>query len=201
LKIVILGPDGAGKSSVIQALAGKMKDRGCAVSVRHLKPQIIIPARGGPQTVVTDPHGKPLRSSLLSLVKILIWLIEEWFSNIFLDNRNTILLCDRYFHDLLVDIKRYRYGGPMWAARLVGTLMPPVNLWILLDAPAEVLQARKQEVPLAESARQRLAYLKFVSERNNSVIIDASQHLDNVIREVEQAVTIFLCKQAHMVKM
>jgi hypothetical protein len=67
--------------------------------------------------------------------------------------------------------------------------MPRPRLWVLLDAPAEVLQARKQEVTAAESARQRQAYLAFVRQQQEYAIVDAAQPLDEVIAEVERAVT------------
>jgi thymidylate kinase len=189
LKIVILGPDGAGKSSVIQGLMRRVdQPGGRAVKVRHLKPQVILPQRGEPGAIVTDPHGKPPRSALTSLAKILVWLIEEWCADLFMDRNRTLLICDRYYHDLLIDPLRYRYGGPLCAARLVGRLMPRPRLWVLLDAPAEVLQARKQEVTAAESARQRQAYLAFVRQQREYAIVDAAQPLDEVIAEVERAV-------------
>ena len=151
MRIVILGPDGAGKSSVIRGLVEKLNLRGCAVEVRHLKPRIVFAGRGEPVTIVVDPHGKPPRSAFLSMVKIVVWLFEEWYAQIFLDKRDCVLLCDRYYHDLLIDPKRYRYGGPHWAARLIGGLMPRPKLWILLDAPPAVLRARKQEVSPQET--------------------------------------------------
>jgi len=157
--------------------------------MRHLKPQIIIPQRGEPVAVVTDPHGKPPRSTITSLAKILIWLLEEWYAHIFQDQRKSLLICDRYYHDLLVDPIRYRYGGPLWIARLVGKMMPQPDLWILLDAPAEVLQARKQEVSLKETARQRIAYLTFVRSQKKYMIVNASQALDRTIADVMHAVT------------
>jgi thymidylate kinase len=186
LKIVILGPDGAGKTSVIQGLIGRLDQAGRIVTMRHLKPFLVISQRGEDGSVVVDPHGKPPRSALSSLAKIFVWLLEEWYANLFQDTRKTLLICDRYYHDLLVDPKRYRYGGPAWAAKVVGKLMPQPELWILLDAPTEVLQARKQEVPPEETARQRLAYLTFVRKQKKHVIVDASQPLDRVIAEIEK---------------
>jgi hypothetical protein len=161
---------------------------GRAVKMRHLKPRFVAVLRGQPVTIVVDPHAKPPRSALLSLVKILVWLMEEWYANFFHEKKTTLLICDRYYHDLLVDPIRYRYGGPLWTARLVGNLMPQPKLWILLDAPAEVLQARKQEVPAEETARQCHAYLAFVRKQREHVIIDASQPLDRVIADVEHAI-------------
>jgi thymidylate kinase len=187
LKVVILGPDGAGKSSVIQGLMVRLNQRGRIAKIRHLKPSLIIRRRGDPVAVVVDPHGKPPRSALLSLVKIFIWLVEEWYANIFQDKKEKLLICDRYYHDLLIDPKRYRYGGPRWAAVLIGNFMPQPKLWVLLDAPAEVLQKRKQEVSPEETARQRQAYLAFVSKQRKHVIVDASPSLERVIADVEKA--------------
>jgi thymidylate kinase len=189
LKIVILGPDGAGKSSVIRELIERFSRQGRCVEMRHLKPQIVLPQRGEPGAIVVDPHGKPPRSALTSLAKIFVWLMEEWYVHLARDKSETLLICDRYYHDLLIDPKRYRYGGPSWAAKLVGKLIPKPSLWVLLDAPAQVLQARKQEVSLKETARQRQAYLVFVGQQRNHVIIDASQSLDKVLADVEHAIT------------
>jgi len=189
LKIVILGPDGAGKSSVINGIIDSMAHSGRSVTMRHLKPQIVFSQRGKDRAVVTNPHGKPPRSALISLAKIFVWLIEESYAHLFQDQTNVLLICDRYYQDLLIDPMRYRYGGPLWIAKLVGKLMPQPNLWVLLDAPAEVLQKRKQEVPLKETERQRHAYLTFVGRQKNHMIVDASQSLDRVTTDVIRAIT------------
>jgi hypothetical protein len=167
----------------------KLSDGKRRLKMRHLKPRLVILRHTDSLTVVTDPHGKPPRSALISVAKISVWLIEEWYASIFQDRKNVLLICDRYYHDLLIDPKRYRYGGPDWVAKQVGMLMPQPDLWVLLDAPAEVLQARKQEVPLNETLRQRDEYLSFIHGQGNSVIVDAAQSLDKVISDVENAVT------------
>lgn len=154
------------------------------VRVRHLKPRLLV--RRANVTIVVDPHGKPLRSAVVSLAKIFVWLMEEWCANLFHDKNSALLICDRYYHDLLVDPVRYRYGGPIWAAKVVGKLMPQPDLWILLDAPPQVLQTRKQEVAFEETARQRSAYLTFVRNEKNFAIVDAAQSLDKVVADVKQ---------------
>lgn len=188
MKIVVLGPDGAGKSAVIRGLLGKLAQGDRVVKMRHLKPFFVNQQRGEPGAIVIDPHGRPPRSALFSLAKIFIWLLEEWYVNCFRDSNEALLIYDRYYHDLLIDPKRYRYGGPLWAAKMVGKLIPQPRLWVLLDAPARVLQTRKQEVPLKETSRQRHAYLAFVRDQRSYVIIDASQSLDKVIANAERAI-------------
>lgn len=189
LKIVLLGPDGAGKSSVIAGLVRRLAGEGRAAVVRHLKPQLAMPQlRDNPNSIVTDPHGKPPRSAFLSLVKIVVWLGEEWYAQLFREPKQALLICDRYYHDLLVDPVRFRFGAPLWTARLVGALMPRPALWILLDAPPEVLRSRKQEVTAEETARQCHAYRAFIRTRAQHVILDASRPLDEVISQAEHAV-------------
>jgi hypothetical protein len=174
---------------VIGGLLVSLHMQGHAVKMRHLKPRIAYPMRGKPVTVNPDPHGKPPRSALTSVAKIFLWFGEEWYANLFQDKKDELLLCDRYYHDLLVDPVRYRYGGPLWIARLAGKFIPQPMLWVLLDAPAEILQARKQEVHPDESVRQRQAYLSLVRQQRNHAIVDASQPLDKVIAAVERAIT------------
>jgi thymidylate kinase len=174
-----------------------LKQRGCIVAMRHLKPRIALPRRKEGVTIVVDPHGKPPRSAITSMVKLFVWLLEEWYATFFLDKNETLLLCDRYYHDLLIDPIRYRYGGPLWIATLVGKLIPQPRLWVLLDAPAEVLQARKQEVTSKESARQRQAYLDFIRSQRHYEIADASQPLKEVIANVERFVAAAVIKAEH----
>ncbi|MGD0547481.1 MAG: hypothetical protein ABR991_06585, partial [Terracidiphilus sp.] len=176
-------------SSVIDGLMKRISQRGRMVKMRHLKPRTALLQRGDAGVTVVDPHGKPPRSALLSLAKIFVWLLEEWRAHLFQDKKGELLICDRYYHDLLIDPRRYRYGGSMIAARLVGKLMPPPDLWVFLDAPALVLQARKQEVPIEETERQRHAYLEFVKSQKDYRIVDASQALSQVIADAEAAIT------------
>ncbi len=177
----------------------KLNQKGRAVKMRHLKPRLVIARRGEEVTIVVDPHGKPPRSALSSIAKIFVWLLEEWYANLFRDEENTLLICDRYYHDLLVDPVRYRYGGPAWAAKLVGILMPMPKLWVLLNAPPEVLQARKQEVEAGETERQCRGYLDLVRQQPKYAIIDASQTLEKVIADVDHAIQAAMneCKGKH----
>ncbi len=191
--IVFLGPDGSGKTSVInktipllEKLLSSNKQR-----LFHLRPYF----RGKNEmsrVTIDNPHGQQSRGRVSSVVKILYFLLVYILGYLFVIRPlivgSTVVVFDRYYHDLLIDPKRYRYGGSMAFAKLVGKLIPKPDLYILLDASAEVIQSRKQEVPFEESARQRKEYFNFINSRKNGVVVNASQQLDNVVLDVEMSI-------------
>ena len=71
---------------------------------------------------------------------------------------------------------------------LAGKLVPRPELVILLNAPAEVLWSRKQEVPFEEVVRQQKTYRELAERLPSAVIIDASQPLPDVILETAEAI-------------
>ena len=185
LHIVFLGPDGSGKSSVISAVSQQLAQAFRRVEYRHLHPG--RPSGSGGQAV-DDPHGQAPRGRAGSLAKLLhfwsryavgglLWLYPCRVCS-------TLTIFDRYYQDLLADPARYRYDASLGFAARLGRLLPQPDIVFILDAPAEVLQARKQEVSFAESARQRNAYLTLVGEFRRAHVIDASQPVDAVVAKV-----------------
>jgi thymidylate kinase len=89
--------------------------------------------------------------------------------------RSGLVIFDRYFHDVLIDPKRYRYGGPQWLTKLLCLLAPPAKpLFLVLDANEEVIFGRKQELPIDELKRQRKAYLEFAARYSSAVVVDCN---------------------------
>ncbi|KKK82883.1 hypothetical protein LCGC14_2798930, partial [marine sediment metagenome] len=169
MMVVFLGTDGSGKSSVIHRLSRELSDEFQGSHYVHLRPGLGRSTRNEGQPV-TDPHANTPRSYLGSVVKAFYLLFDYtvgYFIKIRPLRRSSLVLFDRYYHDMLVDPRRYRYGGPSWLARWVGTVIPKPDIFILLDAPAEVLYARKKEVAFEEVVRQRDAYLNLVRSLSN----------------------------------
>jgi thymidylate kinase len=65
-------------------------------------------------------------------------------------------------------------------------------LVILLDAPPEVLFARKQEVSFEEVNRQREEYMNLARSLRNSHTVDASRPLVGVVSEVEKIILDYM---------
>jgi len=201
--VVLLGLDGSGKSSVLAALEkifsppsfpktqiisrhpGFLYDR-----LLQVKPSA---HHSDDEPIAIEHYGKPPHSTIKSIAKLgilaLDWFAGYWGQMVHQRAKGHLILFDRHFFlDVAIDPLRYRYGGPLWLAQLMGRLLPRPDLVILLDAPIEVLQNRKQEISFDEAARQRSAYLELIQEWPNSHIIDVSKPLEHVINEAKQII-------------
>lgn len=191
--IAFLGCDGSGKSSVIEGVAAEMARQGMVVTRGHWRPAPFDAGRAIAGSA-DDPHGTPPRGSVTSVMK-LGWLAVSWWSSWLCGLRQRagcgLVIFDRYHADLLVDPRRYRYGGPSWLAKLASNWMPQPDIAFFLDAAPEVLLARKQEVSLEALAAGRRAYLNLASWNTRLRVVDASRPLDlviaDVIRQIDQA--------------
>jgi hypothetical protein len=99
-----------------------------------------------------------------------------------------LLVHDRYMIEIVVDPKRFRFSGPARLAGIFRRLTPPLDLVILLDAPADVLQSRKQEVPFEETQRQREAYRALVRRMPNGRVVNADRPVEQVIEDVKRTI-------------
>jgi thymidylate kinase len=191
LTVVFLGPDGAGKTSVIKAVRQGLAGAFARTTCYYFAPGLLSLFRGpaGP----TLPHAAAPRPLVISVMQALCyWLVYYLIcyrlAIHFALARSTLVLHDRHLLDALVDAKRYRYGGPTWLLRLIWRFTPKPDLVILLDAPPGVLQARKQEVPFEETARQCEAYLSLMKTMKNGHVVDVARPLEHVVRDVNDII-------------
>lgn len=183
--IAILGPDGSGKSSVIAGLRQRLQPTRLSIMETHWWPEPLKEGatRGAP---VNDPHSRAPRGTFLSIAKTAILCLRWWIARLgktgHARSKRALLLSDRYFDDLLVDSRRYRYGAPLsWARALFRFLPRPDRVILLLGDPA-LIHSRKKETTLAEMQRQIAAYAHLAADLGDrATIVDATQPIDSVI--------------------
>ncbi len=200
--VALCGADGCGKSTamnlLVQEVAGTFTpDKGAHY---HWKPPVFSGKRQAARAPVTNPHDAAPRPFMVSLAFFgFHWV--EFFLGSFLrlqprKFRGGMVLIDRYYYDFFVDQTRYRLKVPMALVRLGYLLLPKPDLVFALDAPTAVLRQRKQEVPEAETERQRQAYADLIRSLPNGRVIDATQPPEEVAASLRRELFAYLKRRA-----
>lgn len=197
--VAFLGPDGSGKSSIIDAVSACLAPAFRKQARYHLRPFVFRARTGSNGQPVTNPHASPKYGFIISVMKLFyLWLdyavgylISVHWKKIF----STLVIFDRYFHDILIDSLRFRYGGPSWLAALLVRAIPKPDVLFFLNVPADIIQQRKSEISREACDQQTQDYLALAKKIKKSLIVDASQPLNDVVKEVNDSLLHSLAKK------
>jgi thymidylate kinase len=191
LVVAVLGPDGVGKSTVIAALQRELQPAFRRVAYRHLRPRVLRRGQAAPSEI-TNPHGTAKRGWAASLAKLGLFVADsvlgEWLSIRPLKIQSSLVIFDRYPHDMLADPRRYGLATPRWLNASVLGLVPKPDLWLILDAPVTVIMARKQEITAESCATVRAGYRALAEALPNARIIDTTGGIDDSVGRAFDAV-------------
>lgn len=184
--IAFLGADGSGKSTIIDAVTAHLEQEKIEVAYHHWRPVLGgVKSEGSP---VSDPHAQPARGMISSWIRVMaltgIWWRCYFKQLVELRKNGKFIIFDRFYADLLVDSRRYRYGGGKAFAAFFFKFMPKPSLVILLDADAEVLFARKPEVALDPLREIVAGYRDYIRTAKNGVLISSDQAVGKVVGDV-----------------
>lgn len=168
MTVALLAPSGAGSSSLSAALVAHLPVRVAAISMgTHRDPD--ASSRG------ERPRGRhvtPLRQ----------W--PRYLRARVLRARGVLVIIDRYTIDAASSPVRRSAMSSHALRSLIGYSISDPDVMIVLDAPPDVLFERRHEHAIDVLERRRAEYLAFAARRPGTFVIDASQHLDDVRRDV-----------------
>lgn len=191
LIVSFLGPDGSGKSTIIDKINEYQLFNN--QNYFHLKP--IKSKRSSDNNVmVIDPHKYPPYSKIKSYIKLIYFVYQYnfgWVKNIIpLKIKSSLVIFDRYYDDLLIDNRRYRYSGSMKIAKFVRLFIPKPDIYFILTTDSKAIYERKKEVPFEELERQIKVY-KSLADGRRYFNIDVNRSPEEIVKEI---VTIMMEK-------
>ena len=207
--VALIGPDGAGKTTLARMLERSDLRRirclymGVAISssnvmlpttrlagwLKRRAARASRPRPGAPPGAAAGDlyvRGSPLRAA----ARLTNRLLEEWYRQLVswaYQLRGYVVLYDRHFlFDFAAEIMAGRRESleqklHRWSLTY---LYPRPDLVIFLDAPGEVLFARKGELSVEELERRRQAFLRQGERLPAFVRVDATRPLAEVHEEV-----------------
>ena len=215
--VAVIGPDGAGKTTVARRIESTLPRpvTYMYMGVNAGASNVLLPTTwvihainrargaasgGGPPELGRPPSPKGVTGRTLRGVRSMLSLgnrlLEEWFRQIvtwYHLARGRIVLFDRHFYSdyYAHDIAASAHERSVWQ-RLHGFVLehvyPKPDLVILLDAPAEVLWARKQEGTFEAVVRRREEYLHMGSVFEDFAVVDATRPQEDVVQEISDLI-------------
>ena len=157
--VAIAGPDGSGKTTLVNELAKTLSDDREVAALRRVG---ILPRRTPEGVAVTEPHGAAPYGRAASLAKVAYLYADYLLGWTFKVRRHAgaggIVLLERGWWDHAVDPLRYRLAVSRPLLWRLGRLLPKPDAVLVLEAPPGVVSARKNELGEAEVARQSRAW-------------------------------------------
>ena len=190
--VAVVGPDGVGKSTLLEALKNRQQHIFTDVEVRHWRPGILPPlaalmrqrsnhpSRLGP----IPPRRTPGRGYWLRLLYYASdFLLGYYLKDRIDSSRQKLLLYDRCFLDMLVDPARYGMSSTR-GMYLAWRLLPKPDLILLLhDEPKRIYQ-RKPEIPVSEIQRQFAEWQKLVDTADVHEVLQVDLPSEDLVRRV-----------------
>jgi thymidylate kinase len=169
ITVAILGLDGAGKSTLIAGL-----QTGSPLPVRSV--YMGLWKSGG--LLDRTPLLRPFRIIARPVAAWRRYIIGQWHRAL-----GRVVLFDRYTYDPYLPPKPPLVGVKTAYLRFLAATCPAPDLVLLLDVPADIAIARKDEEDRADLERTRDLYLALGARLRNLRIIDATRAADVVRAE------------------
>ncbi|MDB4302835.1 hypothetical protein N9936_00495 [bacterium] len=154
------GPDGAGKTTVINAIIKELSQVYSDIPLYHFRPTIIpnlgeaahkTKLKSEVDLDYSNPHRGSQTSKINSFIRLLYYSID-YIIGYFLKTRpylirRNVVIFDRYFTDIIADSRRSRiFLNPKvlyWFGKI---FIPKLDYNILLTAHKDIILGRKQEL-------------------------------------------------------
>ncbi len=210
--VALIGPDGAGKTTIAQKLVRSFplpvkylymgvnaESSNVALPTTRLAERLKRKNQNRPGRASPRQNSKRKASMLRAGFRLANRLAEEWYRQMLswhYRRAGNLVIYDRHFQfDFNGDPRREHGGQKRLTDRLhvwcLAHLYPEPDLVIYLDAPAEVLFARKGEATMEWLEARRQAFMRQGAQKTNFIQIDATQPLEVVYKNVEAQIMGF----------
>ncbi len=197
LFIIILGPDGSGKSTVAEALCVQLA-RGFRGTMQfHWRPGLLPKlSRSTAGSKESSEDSSPALvseyGSFVSFVRfVYYWLdfvLGYWIKLYPERAGTTCIIGERYFPDVMVHPARYGFSLPAALMRFFSYFVPNPDLIILLQDDPEAIHRRKAELTVPIIAQQIDEYEQEAKFWGDTAVVKTDKSADMVAHEIGELI-------------
>ncbi len=195
--IVVLGPDGVGKSTAMASLVTRLTPLYADIATGHLRPRIL------PE--LSEFFGRNLKEErkighssdngvtekagfLSSLIRMSYYALDfsiGYFLKIYPKLiKGEAVIFDRYFYDYYVDHTQKMIWLPKKILRVICALFPKPDSVFFLYATADVILSRRDDLSAAEIERQNNGFLALKKIYPAICVIDAERSVVEITEHI-----------------
>ncbi len=198
LFIVFIGPDGCGKTTLINQLSLSMQDIFVQGHIKkfYWRPFLFPRLREllfnkHEKDIVSNPHEEVLATTFKARTKYYIkfcyYLLDYIFGvlkYIGVWSRGGAVMFDRYYYDHIVFPERFGFKVPKWLMLFCLKFIPKPDLIFYLESTPDILLARKNELSKVEIQRQQREYKELLKHNRNAYFIDVNKSIHDISKEI-----------------
>lgn len=203
--VVLLGPDGAGKTTIAKALGEEwqqiipsvkepeyihgdfrllprlriIREVWAKIQGRNLPPDPDYTQKHSGVKVV--PHS--LKKSLLYIAYYYWGYILGHYKIFSAKAKDRLIIADRYFYDYF--FQRGNMNLPHWLLRFLSWFIPQPDLIVYLDRDAHDIYGKKDELTIVEIERQQEILRKLVGIFPNAVSVNGDNGIESTVRQIQ----------------
>lgn len=198
LFVVVIGPDGAGKSTILQPALAQLARGFRRTHHFHWRPGLLPkPGRAQGSAENKDPSDRtPPKTHqygiILSLLRYSYFLVDfclgYWLRLYPLKTRTYLIIGERWYYDVIINPVRYGFRLPGWLLKAGRLIVPEPDLTVLLEAAPEAIHARKPELSVAEIAGQLAQMSDLLDTTTHSARLRTDGPIDSAVHDFVEAV-------------
>ena len=184
--VVVVGPDGVGKTSVARALIAL---HGGSTAYFHFLPSIWRALAAAPPDIEPAPPPQKAGASgwrVVGCVRLANSAAKAWLAYVVrvrpAVRSGKLVVADRWIYGYVVQPAALRFYGPSWLAVAALRFLPRPHLVVNLSAAPQVIRSRKQELTLDDIDRELEAWSRLPEPR--TVTFAASEQQELIARRI-----------------
>jgi hypothetical protein len=187
--VCVSGLDLRAAETIVASLVPMLRNSAKIAERRHFGPRFLPQHQTLRDKSVTESDEEYRTKRQASMAGIFKWAAEELISRFAKKENLTIRFDESSYYGLLCDSQKRCFGGPRWLARVVGWLLPSIDLLIVLGEKTGAMQPEGDHTRPDVAPGPHWGASDFVKSRKRCVISNACPPSQ---KEVEEAYSMII---------